>query len=349
MKAAVLCANEDVRYMEYEEPSAGPGEIKIKVRFSGICGSDIPRALHGGARFYPIVLGHEFSGDVVEVGGGVTNVRIGDRVAGAPLLPCMRCDDCLRGDFSLCAHYGFIGSRGQGSNAEYVVLPERNAVVFGESVSYEQGALFEPSAVALHGLFQNRFAGGECAAILGGGTIGLFVMQWAKIFGSKKTVVFDISEERLALAERLGADATINAAEEGFAEKAGALTGGRGFAYVFETAGQVSTMRMAFALAAGKAHLCFVGTPHETLSFDPAVWELMNRKEFRLTGSWMSYSAPFPGREWDLTAHFFAAGRLKSDPGILYRKMPMEQAREAFLMFKTPGAVKGKILLENKI
>ena len=250
MKAAVVCANEDVRYMDYEEPKAGPGLVKIKVKASGICGSDIPRVLHNGVHFYPIVLGHEFSGDVVEVGEGVTSVKPGDRVSGAPLVPCMKCDDCQNGNFSLCRHYSFIGSRQQGSNADYVVIPEQNAVIFDKSISYEQGAMFEPSTVALHGLFQNDYRGGEYTAVLGGGTLGMFTMQGAKIFRAKKVVVFDISEERLELAKRLGADEAINTTEEGFKEKAMALTEGKGFSYVFETAGQVPTMQMAFELAA---------------------------------------------------------------------------------------------------
>ena len=348
MKAAVVCANEDVKYMDYEEPQVLPGLVKIKVKASGICGSDIPRVLHHGVHFYPIVLGHEFSGDVVEVGEGVTSVKPGDRVSGAPLIPCMKCDDCQNGNFSLCRHYSFIGSRQQGSNAEYVVIPEQNAVAFDKSISYEQGAMFEPSTVALHGLFQNDYKGGEYTAVLGGGTIGMFTMQWAKIFGAKKVVVFDISEERLSLAKRLGADEVINTSLEGYKEKAMELTEGKGFAFVFETAGQVPTMHMAFELASNKANVCFIGTPHVDLSFTPAMWENMNRKEFKLTGSWMSYSSPFPGKEWKLTAHYFATGQLKFDPGFIFKKMPMSQAQEAFQMFKTPGLVKGKVLLMNE-
>lgn len=348
MKAAVVCANEDVKYMDYEEPQVSPGLVKIKVKASGICGSDIPRVLHNGVHFYPIVLGHEFSGDVVEVGEGVTSVKPGDRVSGAPLIPCMKCDDCQNGNFSLCRHYSFIGSRQQGSNAEYVVIPEQNAVAFDKSISYEQGAMFEPSTVALHGLFQNDYKGGEYTAVLGGGTIGMFTMQWAKIFGAKKVVVFDISEERLSLAKRLGADEVINTSLEGYKEKAMELTEGKGFAFVFETAGQVPTMHMAFELASNKANVCFIGTPHVDLSFTPAMWENMNRKEFKLTGSWMSYSSPFPGKEWKLTAHYFATGQLKFDPGFIFKKMPMSQAQEAFQMFKTPGLVKGKVLLMNE-
>lgn len=348
MKAAVVTANEEVRYMEVEEPSAGPGMVKIRVAASGICGSDIPRVLHHGVHFYPIVLGHEFSGDVAEVGEGVTKVKVGDRVTGAPLLPCMKCDDCQNGNYSLCRHYSFIGSRQQGSNADYVVIPEQNVIPYDPSISYEQGAMFEPSTVALHGLLQNDYRGGGTVAILGGGTVGMFTMQWARIFGAAKAVVFDISPRRLELARRLGAEAVIDTTKENFMEEAMALTGGKGFDYVFETAGQVSTMQTAFALAANKARVCFIGTPHENLTFTPAQWENMNRKEFHLTGSWMSYSSPFPGKEWELTAHYYATGQLKFDPDFIYKKMPMSQAQEAFQMFKTPGLVQGKLLLINE-
>ena len=338
MKAAVVVANEDVRYQVI------PGYVKVKVNASGICGSDISRVLHNGVHFYPIVLGHEFSGDVVEVGEGVTKVKVGERVSGAPLLPCMKCDDCQNGNFSLCKHYSFIGSRQQGSNADYVVLPEQNVVPFDASISYEQGAMFEPSTVALHGLLQNDYQGGQYVAILGGRTIGMFTMQWAKIFGSRKVVVFDISEERLELAKRLGADEVVNITKDNYMEEAMKITNNKGYGYVYETAGQVPTMHMAFELAANKAHVCFIGTPHVDLSFTPKQWENMNRKEFKLTGSWMSYSSPFPGKEWELTAHYFATGQLKFAPGFIYKKMPMSQAQEAFQLFK----IKGKIFLINE-
>lgn len=347
MKAAVLYGNEDIRYDDYETPVTGPGMVKVRVRATGICGSDVPRVLHNGAHFYPVVLGHEFSGDVVEVGEGVTKVKVGDTVSGAPLLPCMKCDDCQKGNFSLCKHYSFIGSREQGSFADYVVMPEQNAVKYDPSIPYEQAAMFEPSTVALHGLFCNDYKGGEYVAVLGGGTIGMFTAQWANIFGAKKVVVFDIVDSRLELAKRLGVQETINTKEEGFMEKAMAITGGKGFGYVFETAGNPITMQMGFQLAANKAHVCFIGTPHVDMTFTPKMWENMNRKEFLLTGSWMSYTAPFPGREWDLTAHYFATGQLKFDPSLIYKTFPMSEADKAFALYKIPGEVKGKIMLVN--
>ncbi len=348
MKAGVVHGIEDIRYEDIETPKAEPGKVLVKIKYTGICGSDIPRVNQGTAHYTPIVLGHEFSGTIAEVGEGVTSVKPGDRVAGIPLVPCMKCEDCQKGNYSLCKHYDFIGSHSFGSYAEYVAVPEKNVVKFSDDVSFEQGAFFEPATVALHGLERTGYQGGKTVAILGGGTIGLLTMQWAKIFGAKKIVVFDIAEERLELAKRLGADAGINTLKENFMADAKALTDGKGYDYVFETAGNTITMKMAFELAANKAEICFIGTPTKELSFTVKEWENMNRKEFKLTGSWMSYSAPFPGHEWDLVAHYFATGDLKLDESFIFKTIPLSQIDTAFAMFKTPGTVKGKILIDSE-
>lgn len=347
MKAGVVHAREDLRYEDIEKPEPKAGEVLIKVKYTGICGSDVPRVNGDACHFFPNVLGHEFSGVVEEVGEGVTSVVPGDRVSGVPLVPCMECEDCKRGDYSLCKHYSFIGSRQFGSFAEYVVVPERCAVKFGDEVSFVQGALFEPATVALHGLERVPYRGGKRVAILGGGTIGMFLMQFANIFGAAQTVVFDIQDERLDLARELGATDGVNTLKDGYMERAMELTDGHGYDYVFETAGSTVTMKMAFELAANKANICFVGTPHTELSFTVAEWENMNRKEFTMTGSWMSYSAPFPGHEWDAVAHFFGTGQLRYD-GLVFKTMPLSELASAFEMYKTRGAVKGKILIDSE-
>lgn len=348
MKAGVVYAKNDIRYDDIEKPSAGPGKVLIKVKYTGICGSDVPRVNGDACHFFPNVLGHEFSGTVEEIGDGVTSLKPGDRVAGVPLVPCMKCEDCQKGNYSLCKHYSFIGSREYGSFAQYVVVPEKNAVKFEDEVSFEQGAFFEPATVALHGLQRCDYTGGKTVAILGGGTIGMLTMQWAKIFGAAKVVVFDIAKERLKLGTRLGADAVINTLEEDYIQQAMALTDGKGYDFVYETAGNTITMKMAFQLAANKAEVCFIGTPTKELSFTVSEWENMNRKEFKLTGSWMSYSAPFPGKEWELAAHYFKTGQLKFDDSFIYKKLGLSQIADAFEMFKTPGAVKGKILIDSE-
>lgn len=348
MKAGVVHAKNDIRYEEIPKPVAEPGKVLVKVKYTGICGSDIPRVNGDACHYFPNVLGHEFSGTVEEVGEGVTSIKPGDRVAGVPLVPCMKCEDCQKGNYSLCKHYSFIGSREFGSFAEYVVVPERNAVKFDDTVSFEMGAFFEPATVALHGLRRLDYKGGKTVAILGGGTIGLLTMQWAKIFGAKTVAVFDIVEERLELAKRLGADAAVNSAKEGYLEQVKKLTGGRGFDYIYETAGNTVTMKMAFKLAGNKAQVCFIGTPIKELTFSVEEWENMNRKEFYLTGSWMSYSAPFPGDEWELAAHYFKTGALQFDESFIFQKIPLSRIEEAFEMYKTPGMVKGKILIDSE-
>ena len=348
MKAGVVHAREDIRYEDIKKPDPKSGQVLIKVKYTGICGSDVPRVNGDACHFFPNVLGHEFSGVVEQTGEGVQALKSGDRVAGVPLVPCMKCEDCQKGNYSLCRHYSFIGSREFGSFAEYVAVPEKNAVKFEDSVSFEQGAFFEPATVALHGLLRTGYRGGENVAILGGGTIGLFTAQWAKIFGAKKVTVFDISDERLKLAEKLGIDEGINTLDKDFMEQAMALTGGKGFGYVYETAGVTTTMKYAFRLAANKAGVCFIGTPTKELSFSVEEWENMNRKEFTLTGSWMSYSAPFPGKEWELTAHYFKTGQLKFDDSLIFKKIPLSEIADAFELYKEKGTVKGKILIDSE-
>lgn len=349
MKAGVVHGTVDIRYEDIDKPMPKAGQVLIKVKYTGICGSDIPRVNGDACHFFPNVLGHEFSGVVCEVGENVKSLQPGDYVAGVPLIPCMKCPDCQGGNYSLCRHYSFIGSREFGSFAEYVVVPERNAVKYEKDISFEQGAFFEPATVALHGLKQLLYTGGKNVAILGGGTIGMFTLQWANIFGARKSVVFDIATERLELGMRLGAAAAINTLTDDYLKLAMELTDGKGFDFIYETAGNTETMKLAFKLAANKAGICFIGTPTTELCFTVEEWEQMNRKEFTLTGSWMSYSAPFPGEEWNLTASYFKAGRLMMDESFIHQRMPLSRIADAFAMYKEPGLVKGKILIDSEL
>lgn len=345
MKAAVLYGKGDIRCAEYQEPLVGPGTLKIKVRACGICGSDIPRVLGDAAHYFPIVLGHEFSGEVVDIGADVSGFKIGDRIAGAPLIPCLVCTDCQRGSYSQCKHYSFIGSRQQGAFAEYVVIPARNAIKIADNVSFEMGALFEPATVALHGVICADFKGGGTVAILGGGNIGLLAAQWCRILGAQSVAVFDIDDDRLALAKSLGADTVFNVQVPGFETSLKEYT--QGFDYVFETAGQPATIRLGFDLVNAKGTMCCIGTPSREVCYDAHLWEQINRKEFRLTGSWMSYSAPFPGKEWHWTAHYFSTGQLRLDDSMIFQRFPLCRVQEAFKLYKDPSAVKGKVLILN--
>ncbi len=349
MYAGVVHSPFDIRYEEIETPKPAYGEVLVKVKYTGICGSDIPRVNGNACHFFPIILGHEFSGTIVEIGEGVTDRYPGQRVSGVPLVPCMKCADCLRGNYSLCKHYTFIGSRRNGSFAEYVTLPAINTVPIRDEVSFELGAFFEPTTVALHGIRCAKYVPGKTVAIIGAGTIGTLTLELCRIFGAEKIVILNRSPEKLKRScELFGADAGVDTSDPDHIKKALDLTGGRGYDFVFETAGSSETIKMAFKLAANAASVCMIGTPKNEVTFSVSEWELLNRREMYVTGSWMSYSAPFPGEEWSLAAHFFATGQLKLDDSMIYRIIPLSKIAEAFELYKTPGAVKGKILIDSE-
>lgn len=339
MKAGVVFAKGDIRYIDWEEPTVGADEVKVKMRACGICGSDVPRVLGDEAHFYPIILGHEFAGQVCEVGENVAKIQPGDHIVGIPLVPCMACEDCKNGNYSLCKHYSFIGSRRNGAFGEYVVLPQENVLKIDKKIPFEAAALFEPSTVALHGLRCVDFQPGKRIAVLGIGAIGILAVQWARLLGAQEIVAFDVEDGRLELARELGADQVVNT------RTAGELP--TGFDYVLETAGQPETIKSCFHLVGNKGRICCVGTPHRDFRFEWKTWVQLNRKEAMVTASWMSYSAPFPGDEWRMTAEHLADGTLCFTDKIIHGTIPLHQIKEAFDLYKTHGQVKGRVIITN--
>lgn len=217
MKALRWHGVKDIRVEDIEEPKAGKGKVKIKVEWCGICGSDlheytagpifIPTETHplSGDKA-PIVLGHEFSGQVVEVGEGVTKVQVGDRVVVEPIYACDECQSCKQGKYNLCEKMGFFGLAGGGGGfSEYAAVPEVMLHKIPESVSYEQGALVEPSAVALYAVKQSTLKVGDKAAVFGAGPIGLLIIEALRAAGATEIFVSEVSEERKQKAAEFGA------------------------------------------------------------------------------------------------------------------------------------------------
>lgn len=345
LKAAVLYGQKDIRYEEVAQPQIKEDEVLVRVKVTGICGSDLPRVLGQGARYYPIILGHEFSGEVAKVGEKVENLSVGDKVSGAPLLPCHQCVDCSRGHYSQCKNYSFIGSRISGTWAEYVKMPAINVVKLPDGVSFVEGAFMEPLTVALHGLFLMNFRGGFDVAVIGVGNIGLLTLQCAKALGARNIFALDIDDEKLEIAKEYGADVCINTGAPDFKDKVWQLTSGRGFEMVVETAGIEFTEKLSLELAANKGNVMFIGTPSKPISLEPQEFEYLNRKELTVRGSWMSYSAPFPGREWELAGYYLQSKQVKVAK-LIDRIIPMKDIATVFEDFAVPGKVKGKILLE---
>lgn len=208
----------DLRLENIEEPKALKGKVKIKVEWCGICGSDLheytagPIFIPEGAPHpitgekAPIVMGHEFSGQVVEVGEGVAKVKAGDRVVVEPIYACGECEACRQGKYNLCSTMGFLGLAGGGGGfSEYVAAEEYMVHKIPDSVSYEQGALVEPSAVALHAVRQSKLKVGDRAAVFGTGPIGLLVIEALKASGAAEIYAVELSEQRRKKAEELGA------------------------------------------------------------------------------------------------------------------------------------------------
>lgn len=345
MKAAVLYGNNDIRIEAFETPIPEMEEALIKVKATGICGSDLPRVLNDGAHFYPIVLGHEFSGVVETVGDNQYGINVGDRVACAPLLPCHKCYECQTGNHALCKKYSFIGSRSPGSWAEYVKAPVQNIVKLTHNVSFVEGALIEPITVVLHALNNINFGRNPSVALIGMGTIGMLALQCVKHLGVGDIAVFDIDDQKLATAQNYGADGGFNPLSENFDKSVAAYGGGKGFEIVIDAVGSSPTINLSLKIASGKSQVMFIGTPTSTVEISHKDFELINRKELIVKGSWMSYSAPYPGIEWKTAVDYLEKGVVDTT-AITNQALSFDQIGNVFDEIKESGKMDHKIILE---
>lgn len=339
MKALVIEADKVLTYKDIPVPEVKSDEVLVKVRACGICGSDIPRVLAGGVHFYPIVVGHEFSGDVVKVGEAVTTVKVGQRVTAAPLIPCGHCAACEQGNPAMCTHYSFIGSRQQGAMAEYVSVPARNIVPIAENVTYEQAAVIEPITVAIHGIERaGAIDSGKSAVVYGCGTIGMLTLQCLKAKGIERVYAIDIDDRKLELAKKLGAYEILNSKETDIPKyfKEHGLVD-----YAFETAGVRFLQAQIIDLVKKKGTVVYIGTAHGEVNLTNDTFEKILRSELQVTGSWMSYSSPFPGSEWKAAAEFLQSGKVDVDE-LVRHKFPLSAGIKAFecLTDRNSGAIK---------
>ena len=320
MKALAVLENDKVGVIELEKPeNLSENEVLVKIKYSGLCGSDFPRIFEHQAKFFPVVLGHEFSGEVEKIGEKVKDLTIGDKVSCIPLKPCFECEACKEGNYSLCKDYGFIGSRENGGMEEYVKLPERNLQKLPNDFDLLQGSFFEPITVFLHGLnVLEKDLKGKKVGIIGIGTMGLLAVQCAKAYDAELVSAFDIDDRKLELAKKLGADEVHNVSGQEIEKEYGK------YDIVIETSGANPSFTLVLKLAAGKGNVLYIGTPHSTLSFEYQDFELINRKELTLKGSWMNYSKPFPGKEWTEAVRLFKEGKVQVEE-LIGEMMTMEE------------------------
>lgn len=305
MTAAVLYEPGDIRIEEVPIPQIGPTDLLVEVAACGVCGSDIPRMMVNGAYHERIICGHEFSGHVVEVGEGVTTFSVGDLVTVPPLLPCRSCDSCSAGHFSLCEDYGYFGSRRDGAYARYASVPADNALLVPADLDPRAAAMVDPAAIALHAILKADLQEGQRVAVLGAGPIGLFAVEWALLRGAGEVLALDINEDKAKMARVAGATMTPTTSEDALA------LAGPGFDVLIETAGVPSTIALAPNMLARHGNAVFIGIPNHPIEFDKKTFSNFLRREVTLHGSWNSFSAPFPGAEWDESVARLADGSLK--------------------------------------
>ncbi|WP_026959210.1 alcohol dehydrogenase catalytic domain-containing protein [Aliagarivorans taiwanensis] len=311
MLSIAVKANKKLELTHIAKPEPAADAVIVKVHYSGLCGSDLPRIFHNGAHFYPIVLGHEFSGEVVELGAEVEGLALGDRIACAPLVPCGECSECRAGRYSLCKDYSFVGSRVQGANAEYVQVPAKCCFKLDGSVSSLEGAFFEPLTVSLHAMLMNGGCEGKQVVVVGVGTIGLLAVQAAKALGAASVVAIDIDDAKLDKAATLGADQCINSRTEQSADSI--ANPEQSPQLLLETAGHPDTVKLCLAIAGPRATIALIGTLHQDLQMSHQEFGQILRKELNLSGSWMNYSAPYPGMEWQIAKELFANNQINTE------------------------------------
>ena len=330
------------------KPIAGPGEVLLKVRACGICGSDIPRVFSKGTYSFPTVPGHEFAGEIEAVGEGVDESLIGRGAAVFPLLPCRCCSACEIGQYALCENYSYMGSRCDGAFAEYMTVPQWNLSLMPEGVSYEEAAMAEPAAVAVHALRQSGVGIGDTVLIYGAGPIGLMIAQWADIWGAGQTLLVDIDEEKLSFARGLGMANTCNAAVSDVRAWVSERTGGRGADVTIEGAGSSVSLENAMYTTRPFGQVVLMGNPAGDMTLtQKGYWEIL-RKNLKIIGTWNSYYASLPVNEWQLVLGFIGSGKLRLAPLITHR-VPIEGIGEALKMIRDRSEFTIKVMYVNHV
>jgi L-iditol 2-dehydrogenase len=270
MRSVQLVAPRRLELRAMEGPrDPGPGEVTVRVRTVGICGSDLHYYLEGGCTgypaVYPSVLGHEPAGEVIAVGDLGANLRQGDRVVIEPAITCGACEFCRAGRHNLCDTVRFMGGRQlPGLLRECATIPATNAVRLPESLSFREAAVVEPLSVVLHSLELGGLKPGEDVAVFGAGPIGLLAAAAARARGAARIISADRLPHRLALAREMGADMTVDIRQESAVEAVLDVTGGRGAHLVVDAAGRPDSLNPAFRAARRGGRVVLIGIPSES-------------------------------------------------------------------------------------
>lgn len=347
MKAMMIDGPRKIRFAEIPVPDIGPEEVLIKVHCLGVCATDLEVYQGNMAYFlsgqaaYPIIPGHEWSGEIVAVGSKVKRFAPGDRVTGEITIACGRCAYCLKGAYNMCPdrmETGLIGMNGAAS--QFMVYPAFALYQFAPTISYEEAALLEPSAVAYRGVSKLKVHPGDRVAVIGAGPIGLLAVQIAKAFGAHHVTLFDFRENRLQAGLALGADAAVNLTGIESLETILPQRKEDRFTAIVEASGHTSAVESILDYAAPTARIVLIGLcggQKAGIDVDRLV-----TYDLELHGSLGS-----PG-VWDATIKLLETGKLRTQPLISHR-FPLADLEQAFMLMerKDPGIVKIMIQVEG--
>ena len=345
MRACVLHAVGDLRCEEVPDPVPRDGEALVAVRACGVCGSDIPRIFSKGTYAFPTIPGHEFAGEVVDVGVNADRGLIGKRVVVFPLIPCRKCLACATGAYAQCEDYDYLGSRSNGGFAEFVAAPAWNLLPVPENISFEEAAMVEPAAVAAHALRRVVMERGDVSLIFGAGPIGLILGMWSRTWGAGETLFVDIDSAKLEFARRFGFERVFNPTEGDLVAWLKDIAP-RGADLVVEASGSSAAFEQCTLTARAFGCIVLMGNPSGEMKLSQrAYWSIL-RNELRVYGTWNSTYGALKNNDWDLTLDSMAAGQLDVKPIITHR-VDLTELPEALVMMRDHTAFHNKVMCVN--
>lgn len=334
MRALVLHGPNQYRVQDdWPEPDAKPGWARVRVRYAGVCGSDLPRFTMTGSYHHPMVLGHEFCGIVDTPAPGSTTYHGGELVAVLPLIPCRHCPACLEHDYFACVQYQFIGSRNDGGFAEYCLVPEENLFPLPDDLDLRLGALIEPLVVGLHAARRSEILPGQRALVFGAGPIGLLVGMWLQIFGADRVIMADVRAESLDLAQKAGFKWVIDSVK-------GDLGSLGPFDVCIEAAGARSALLDAIAQTRAKGTITVIGRSTNDTVIPLKQFESLMRKELSLRGCWgynVRNEEPLVRKIFSQNVQFLEA--------LITHEIGLEQAPDMIRAMAAKKLYYGKVLI----
>ena len=342
MKALLLEEYRKLTVTDMPEPEVGARDVLVQIRACGICGSDIP-GFDGssGRRIPPLIMGHEASGVVAGMGGEVTKVKEGDRVTFDSMVSCGECSFCERGQMNLCDDRRVLGVscddyRQHGCFAEYAVVPEHIIYSLPDNLSFEHAAMIEPVSVAVHAVKRTPIAKGDTAVVVGTGMIGLLVVQALKAADCGTIIAVDLADEKLQLAQTLGAELGINPKITDAVAAIREATGGRGADVAMEVVGATPTVQTAIEATRKGGHVTLVGNLAPKVDFP---LQSVVTRELTLHGTCGSNG------EYPECIDLLASGAIQVEP-LITAKATLDEGAEWFDRLYAAEAGLMKVILQ---